>query len=138
GPRPSEETPDALTQWGPLSIAEKLGEGTYGEVFRAFDSRLEIDVALKLFRAQEQRTSESFLDEARKLARVRHPNVLVVYGADVHENRVGMWTELLRGTTLEQIVTGQGPMSAREAANIGIDVCRALAAVHANGFVHGD
>lgn len=138
GPHPPDEVPDALVKWGPLSIAEKIGEGTYGEVFRAFDSRLEIDVALKLFRSDGWRTSESFLDEARSLARVRHPNVLVVYGADVHENRVGMWTELLRGTTLEQIVTGQGPMSAREAANIGVDLCRALAAVHASGFVHGD
>jgi serine/threonine protein kinase len=64
--------------------------------------------------------------------------VLVVYGADEHDGRVGLWTELLRGHTLEERLAYQGRFSAEEAAHIGMEVCRALAAVHAAGLVHRD
>ncbi len=124
--------------WGTLRLLERIGEGSFGEVFRAYDTRLEIEIALKLFRPTPRSTTESLLAEARSLARVRHPNVLQVYGADEHEGRVGMWSELLRGRTLEDLLGRQGPFSAREATVMGIELCRALAAVHGAGLVHGD
>src|SRR4029077_3080841 len=76
--------------------------------------------------------------EGRLLARVRHPNVVTVYGVAAHEQRVGLWMELVRGATLEQQLGAHGPLSAREAALIGIDLCRALAAIHAAGLIHRD
>src|SRR5207248_1895533 len=76
--------------------------------------------------------------EGRLLARIRHQNVITVHGVAVHEQRVGLWMELVRGETLEQLLAKQGPMSAREAALIGIDLCRALAAIHAAGLIHRD
>src|SRR5262249_19921060 len=72
------------------------------------------------------------------LARVSHPNVIAVHGVNVHESRVGLWMELVRGVTLEQHLVASGPFSAREAAAIGIDLCRALAAIHAAGLIHRD
>lgn len=128
-------------QWGSLRIVEKLGQGAFGEVFRAFDPTLQRDVALKLRRARgpaDRVSDERFLDEARRLARVRHPNVLVVHGADRHDGRVGLWTDLLEGETLEQSLQRRGTLSAHEATGIGIDLCQALAAVHGAGLVHRD
>ena len=75
--------------------------------------------------------SDACLTEGRLLARVRHPNVITVYGAEVHDGRVGLWMELIAAQTLEQMLPAHGPLSAREAALVGIDLCRALAAVHA-------
>jgi serine/threonine protein kinase len=69
---------------------------------------------------------------------VKHPNVLLVLGADVHDGRAGMWTELLDGATFEQLLTGLGPANWREISAYGIELCRALAAVHAVGLVHRD
>ena len=130
-----------IANWGPLRILELLGQGGFGEVYRAYDPSLQRDVALKLRRAGREgkgRSSAVFLQEARQLARVRHPNVLVIHGADEHEGRVGLWTDLVRGKTLEQILTEQGPQGADEAARYGIEVCKALAAVHGAGLVHRD
>jgi len=125
--------------WGSLVLRGPLGEGTHGEVYRAFDPGLRREVALKLWSAAVQpRTIERLLEEARALASVRHPNVLLVHGADVHNGQVGMWTELLEGATLESLMTELGHAHWREAALYGIELCRALGAVHAIGFVHRD
>ena len=133
------EPPAAVASWGGLRIRGRLGAGVYGEVYRAFDPGLRREVALKLWSESVQpRTIERLLEEGRALARVRHQNVMVVYGADVHDGRAGMWTELLEGATLEQLISLHGPGHWREAALYGIEVCRSLAAVHAIGLVHCD
>ena len=130
-----------VASWGHLALLERLGGGSFGEVYRAWDRQLERDVALKLVRgeasADDPRTSRIAV-EGRLLARVRHPNVITVHGAAVNDGRVGLWMELVRGATLEQLLQQRGPFSAREAALIGIDLCRALAAIHAAGLIHRD
>ncbi len=82
--------------------------------------------------------ASQFLAEGRLLARVAHPNVITVYGAESVEGRVGLWMEFIRGLTLEDVLKQHGAFSAREATFIGLDLCRALAAVHATGLVHRD
>lgn len=139
-PSPGSERPP-LFRWGPLEALEKLGEGSFGEVFRARDPRLDREVALKLQHPLRQHTLVSrsdFIGEARRLARVRHPNVVVVHGADVHDGRTGLWLELVDGCTLAELVAHNGPMGAGEAVAVGMDLCAALAAVHAAGLVHAD
>lgn len=146
GPRVEGTAPESLAPgtaadplWGRLQIRGPLGEGSYGQVYRAFDPGLQREVALKLWGASlRPRLIEQLLDEARALARIRHPNVLLVHGADVHAGRVGMWTELLEGETLEQLIAQQGGCDWREAAVYGIQLCRALSAVHSIGLVHRD
>ena len=115
---------EAPWRWGTLEIREKLGAGAFGIVYRAWDPRLARDVALKL-RPSPQLDGEpepSVLREGQLLARVRHPHVITVYGADRFGDQVGTWMELIRGRTLEQVLREQGPFSAREAAAIGIDL----------------
>ena len=121
--------------WGPLSVFEQIGGGAFGTVFRARDS-LSRDVALKLFKDPED--SSRLVHEGRLLGRVSHNNVIVVYGAGEFDGEVGLWMELVRGRTLEQELKVRGSFSAEEARLIGLDVCRALAAVHEAGLVHRD
>jgi eukaryotic-like serine/threonine-protein kinase len=129
-----------LFTWGPLRVVEQLGRGGFGEVYRAYEPLLKREVALKLRRADDREGPHSsrFIQEARRLAQVRHPNVLVVHGAAEHNGRRGLWTDLIRGKTLEQAVAEQGPFGASEAASIGISMCGAVAAVHNAGLVHRD
>jgi eukaryotic-like serine/threonine-protein kinase len=131
----------AIGSWAHLALIERLGGGTSGDVYRAWDRHLERDVALKLLRADESTDdlhASRIAREGRLLARVRHANVITVHGVDAHDGRVGLWMELVRGVTLEQQIAAHGPLSAREAAAVGIDLCRALAAVHAAGLIHRD
>lgn len=130
-----------LFMWGPLQALERIGEGSFAEVFRAWDTTLQREVALKLRRADLDVPAfgaRRWIEEARRLARVRHPHVLAILGADEHDGRAGIWTELVHGSTLEQWILAQGALGAREAAGVGIDLCGALAAVHATGLLHGD
>lgn len=138
-PAPRIEASEAPRKWGHLEILEPLGEGAYAEVYRARDTRLDREVALKLYHGrQDGGDTSSILKEGRLLARIRHPNIVTVFGADEHDGRAGIWMELVHGQTLSQLVNLTGPFSSREAAGIGIDVCRAVAAIHKAGLLHRD
>jgi serine/threonine protein kinase/Tfp pilus assembly protein PilF len=126
------------TRWGPLVLLERIGEGTSGEVYRAWDPHLQRDVALKLLSDDRTDAHRRVLEEARRLARIRHEHVVHVYGAEEHEGRVGMWMELVRGESLDDRVRSRGPLSPPEAALIGSQLCSALSAVHAAGLLHRD
>ena len=138
---PAVDSPPPLFRWGHLEALELVGRGSFGEVYRAIDTRLQREVALKLRRGETAKTDTSnrrFLSEARDLARVRHPNIIVVYGADFHDDQIGFWTDFIRGQTLAERLAGRGPLGEREVILVGLDLCRALSAVHAAGLVHGD
>jgi serine/threonine protein kinase len=125
-----------LFRWGTLEAESLIGEGSYGEVYKAFDPWLGRVVALKLFRTSAD--PGAGLDEARRLARLRHRNVLSVYGCGIHDKRAGLWSELIDGRTLAAIVIDDGPFAPEESLRIGRDLAQALAMVHAAGLVHGD
>jgi len=130
----------ALGTWGHLRLLERTGEGAFGEVYRAWDLTLDREVALKLLRPRQsiEGAEPRLVDEARLLARIRHPNVVAVYGANEIEGRVGFWMDFIRGKTLERVLRDVGPLGAHDATLIGLDLCRALAAIHAVGLLHRD
>lgn len=129
--------PEPLFQWGPFEVRAQLGKGSFGEVYRAWEPGLDREVALKLRRGDGARPQQ-LLAEAKRLAQVRHPNIVIVHGAAIHDGRVGLWTDLVEGESLEQRLEREGRLSPSESAAIGLDLCRALAAVHGAGLVHGD
>ena len=141
GSEPARDGTSAAGTWGPLNLIQRVGQGAFGEVYRAFDTTLHREVALKLLlpRGQDAESeTRVLLKEARAMARVRHPNVVSVYGVDRHDGRVGFWTDFVHGKTLSAILAADGPFGAREAALIGIDLCKAVGAVHAAGLLHRD
>jgi serine/threonine-protein kinase len=124
--------------WGPLHIIERIGRGSYGDVYRAVDTQLSRDVALKLLARRQGVLPERLVEEGRRLARVRHPNVVTVFGAETIDGRHGIWMELMPGSTLAGEVATSGPLPLFEAARITRDLAGALEAVHAAGLLHRD
>ena len=131
----------APASWGPYAIIEEIGHGVFGTVYRAHDPELRRDVALKVVRPPDSGAAfdpDRALQEAQRLAKVAHPNVVKVFRVDRIGDEVGIAMELIGGDTLNALVKQRGPFSAGEAALIGLDLCRALAAVHGTHTLHGD
>jgi len=134
-----EEIP--LPTFPGYTIVEQLGMGGFGVVYRARDEKLQREVAIKVhLRSQEidPDVKERFLGEARALARVRHPHVLVIHSALEHDGAIGLVTEFIDGQPLSDRIEEGGPLGAAEAAQMGAVLCRALAAVHGADQVHRD
>jgi serine/threonine-protein kinase len=136
-----ERPPVGMRQWGPFQLLQRLGQGAFGEVYRAWDPVLEREVALKLLLPRGLNLDQQLAEvvaEARAMARVRHPNIVSVYGVDRHDARVGFWSDFVRGRNLSRIIESSGPMAAAEAAKVTLALCDALTAVHDAGLLHRD
>ena len=118
--------------WGHYQLLEKVGSGTFGTVYRAWDSLLEREIAIKILHHGDD------LAEAQTLAKVQDPNVVTVFGSELHHGRRGLCMEFVHGETLEDRLRAHGTVTAQEAVLVGQDVCRALIAVHRSGIIHRD
>ena len=127
------EAPDT---WCGLTVHEAIASGSFGTVYRAYDNHLRREVALKLM--PTSLASDAWLEEARRLARVRHPGVVAILGADRDADFAGIWMELSNGRTLESWMRAQKGVVLKDWLAIGEGVADALAAVHARALVHGD
>ncbi|MCA1563956.1 MAG: serine/threonine protein kinase, partial [Acidobacteria bacterium] len=78
------------------------------------------------------------IEEGRLMARVRHPNVVTIYGAQRIAGRTGLWMEFIQGRTLEAELQDRGPLDANELTRMGVGLCHALGAVHDAGLIHRD
>jgi serine/threonine-protein kinase len=139
GPSPRPDFPEG-PRWGRLILLDRIGRGASADVFRAWDAELQREVALKLLHDEgpSSKANARLLQEARRLARIRHPHVVHVYGAERHEEQIGLWMEFVRGRSLDDIVRDDGAIDPAETAHIGIDLCSALSAVHGAGLLHRD
>lgn len=134
----SDRMPDT---WGRATITSELGRGTFGTVYAAHDPDLGIDIALKVVRTPGVDRSARIaaaLNEAKLLARLSHPNIVRVFWAEAKGHEVGVAMELVQGRTLRDMLRQRGAMSTAEVTDIGIDLCRALDAVHSANLLHGD
>ena len=118
------------TRLGPYEIAEAIGAGGMGEVYRARDTRLDRTVAIKISSA---RFSDRFAREARTIAALNHPNICTLH--DVGPNYLVM--EFIDGESLDRLIPSKG-MRPEDALRIGIRIADALAAAHKAGIVHRD
>ena len=128
-------------RWGHLQVFERIGHGAFGDVHRAWDPRLDREVALKLLRSDvlvDDGPGSAVIEEGRLLARVRHPNVVTIYGAEPIDGRIGLWMEFVKGRTLEEELRSGRTFTAAEVRRLGVDLCAAVASVHAAGLVHRD
>ena len=128
------------TRVGPYELIAPLGAGGMGEVYRARDSRLGRDVAIKslpaAFAGDPERLAR-FRREAQTLAALNHPNVAAIYGLDDSGGTPYLVLELVEGETLAARL-GRGPLPPRDALSLGVQVAAAIAAAHERGVVHRD
>jgi eukaryotic-like serine/threonine-protein kinase len=132
-------SPDPLVNTlldGRYRLERPLGRGGMGVVYRAFDTRLDRPVAVKLLSAAGAANEARFAREVRALARLAHPNLVRLLDAELGP-RSYLVMDLVEGTTLAWWLA-QGPLEAEGAARVGGGVAAALAYVHSQGIVHRD
>ena len=121
-------------------IIEKIGQGGMGEVYRATDTKLHRDVALKVLpeaSAQDEQRMARFSREAQVLASLNHPNIASIYGLEEADGKQALVLELVEGEDLaERIKRGAVPLE--ESLKIALQIAQALEAAHDNGIIHRD
>jgi eukaryotic-like serine/threonine-protein kinase len=129
----------ANSKLGPYEIKSTLGVGGMGEVYRARDSRLNRDVAIKVLRENGSFPDlrSRFEREARAVAALNHPNIIAVYDFGIEAGRQYIVSELLEGESLRSLLHGK-PVPVRKLIDIAAQVADGLAAAHAAGVVHRD
>ena len=135
-------TLNAGDRLGSYSVTAKIGAGGMGEVYRARDTTLDRDVALKVlpeaFTSDPDRLAR-FEREAKLLASLNHPNIGSIYGLEEDEagGTRALVLELIEGPTLADVI-GQGPMAIEDALPIARQIAEALEAAHERGIIHRD
>jgi serine/threonine protein kinase len=125
---------------GNYEILEPLGAGGMGEVYRARDTKLGREVAIKVLSAefsQDKERLERFEREAKLLAALNHPNIATLYGFEEHDGQKFLVMELVEGITLAERIA-EGPVPLEEAIPLALQIADGLEAAHEKGIVHRD
>jgi eukaryotic-like serine/threonine-protein kinase len=128
------------TKLGPYEIQSALGAGGMGEVYRARDTRLERDVAVKILPesfAGDRERLRRFEQEARAVAALNHPNILAIHDIGEQGGAPYLVSELLEGESLREVLD-RGALPVRKAVEYGVQIAHGLAAAHEKGIVHRD
>jgi hypothetical protein len=130
----------AGTKLGPYEIVAPLGSGGMGEVYRARDTRLGRDVALKILPesfALDQDRLRRFEQEARAVAALNHPNIVAIHDIGQHDGAPFLVSELLEGQSMRAALE-RCALPQRKAIEYGVEIAQGLAAAHQKGIVHRD
>src|SRR5436309_14164715 len=128
------------TQLGSHQITALLGRGGMGEVYRARDTKLKREVAIKILPDEFSRDHDRvarFQREAEVLASLNHPNIAAIYDLEEANGSRFLVLELVEGETLAERIA-RGPTPVEEALDIAKNICEALEAAHEKGIVHRD
>ncbi len=123
---------------GRFELKRPLGRGAQASVWLAHDPLLDREVAVKLLEQGGAWAASGWLDEARAVSRLQHPNIVPVFEADDAGGQPWLVFEYVQGPTLAEVLRQRGPLPAREAVTLMLGVLDALAAAHAQGLVHRD
>ena len=137
---PAEE-PSGSAFWGKFSQVRELGAGGMGVVYEAVDRGLGRRVAVKKMRDEirsDERERRRFIEEARIVAALKHPNVVEIYAIEEEGRDLYLVFELVEGSTLEEKLRREGRFKPAEAQRVFQGVCSALEAAHARGIIHRD
>jgi serine/threonine protein kinase len=148
GPFPTELSMSSKLQKFGLSLVETIGRGGMGILFRARDEALERDVAVKVMTkelSKDESQRERFMVEAKALAKLQHPNIVVVYGVELlpldpveSEMEIFIIMEYLKGVSLGHITETEEPMDWERARPLFAQICSGVGAAHKEGIVHRD
>ena len=136
---PGDRHPMIGSRLGPYEITGKLGEGGMGEVYRATDTKLEREVAIKVLPAaftEDKERLARFEREARLLAQLNHPNIAQIYGLETSGETHALVMELVPGPTLAERLES-GPLPS-ESLSFALQIAQALEEAHEKGIVHRD
>jgi serine/threonine protein kinase/Tol biopolymer transport system component len=125
---------------GRYEIRAKIGEGGMGEVYRAFDPKINREVAIKVLPAALSADKDRlarFEQEAQAAGALNHPNILSIYDVDTHDGSPYVVSELLEGETLHERLKGVA-LPARKATDYGLQIAKGLATAHERGIIHRD
>ncbi len=145
--RPDEETAggDGKQRFGRYEVLDVIGQGSMGTVYRGLDPRLERRVALKTIRLEAVRTEEQrremlerLRNEAITIARLSHPNIIVVYDMGGTERSAFIAMELIEGPSLGDVLRRQGPLTAERVIPMAAAVASGLALAHEREIIHRD
>src|SRR5262249_44870967 len=128
------------TRLGSLEITALLGKGGMGEVYRARDTKLKREVAIKILPEEFSRDADRvsrFLREAEALASLNHPNIAAIYDLQEVNGSRFLVLELVEGETLAERIA-RGPIPADEALTMAKQIVEALEAAHERGIIHRD
>jgi serine/threonine-protein kinase len=128
-------------EFGRYRLFEKLGQGSMGAVYRAHDTALGRDVAIKLLQpelAAEPGFQERFRREAYAAARLASPNIIPIYETGEFDGRLYLVMPIIDGVDLNKVLKSDGPMSPQKAVRVVEQVAAALDAAHKSGLVHRD
>src|SRR6476619_4956620 len=124
-------------RFGPFVIVGAVGAGGMGEVYRARDSRLNRDVAIKVLSKAGADAAARFAGEAQAASALNHPNIVTVYDVGADGDVPYIVSELVEGTSLRSVLT-RAPLPVRELLELAVQMADGLAAAHAAGIVHRD
>ena len=129
------------TRLGPYEIVSLLGKGGMGEVYKARDTRLEREVAIKVLRAEwseDPRFKERLEREAKKISQLQHHNICTLHDVGSQDGVDYLVMEYLHGETVESRLNNKGPLPIPEVLKIGSQIAEAIEAAHRRGVVHRD
>jgi len=122
---------------GKFRLVEKLGQGGFGEVYKAFDPDLQVYRALKIPHVQSENTGEQ-LEEARLQAKITHPNIVQVHSVEQIEGKWVIVMDYVEGGSLRDRLNGVNPIPVDDAVSYVIQIASALKEAHAHNIVHHD
>ncbi len=128
------------SRFGPYEVTAQLGEGGMGEVYRAHDTRLGRDVALKVLHSEVAQNADRrtrFEREARAVAALNHPNIIAIFDIGEENGVVYFVSELVEGESLRNRIAA-GPLPVRDLLDIAVQIADGLSAAHAAGITHRD